>query len=152
MVQLILFYSSIAAPVLSPLLCSTCLTLLFNMFCWAINQELCFMSILKIIAKLKRKKTVVEFFWKSRWLTVSRFAQAESHNDFFLGIIEVIICSISRIAITQSLQIFDKFCRVLWLFFWTWLTHSRDLKAERFPSKLFGQSALLINAACIIFP
>ena len=71
------------------------------------------MSILKIIAKLKRKKTVVEFFWKSRWLTVSRFAQAESHDDFFLGIIEVIICSISRIAITQSLQIFDKFCRVL---------------------------------------
>ena len=34
------------------------------MFCWAINQELCFMSILKKIAKLKRKKTVVEFFFE----------------------------------------------------------------------------------------
>ena len=154
MVQLVLFYSSIAAPVPSPLLCSTCLTLLFNMFCWAINQELCFMSILKKFAKLKRKKTVVEFFLEKLLAHISRFAEAESHDNFFIGIIEVIICSISRIAITQSLQIFDKFCRVIWLFFWTWLTYSRDLKADRFPSKekLFGQPALSINATCIIFP
>ena len=46
MAHFVFFCSSIATPVPLPLLYSTCLTSLFNIF-WAIQQELFFMSIPK---------------------------------------------------------------------------------------------------------
>ena len=55
MVHFVFFWSSIAAPLPPPHVCSTCSTCLINIF-WAIHQELFFMSILKKIAKLQKKR------------------------------------------------------------------------------------------------
>ena len=75
MVHFNFFYSSIATPVPPPLICSTCLTILLNIF-YVIHQELFFMFILKKFVKLQ---TVVEFFWKSRWLEAFKLSEVEPH-------------------------------------------------------------------------
>ena len=60
--RFVFFYSSISTPFPRPLLYSTCLTSLYNMF-WAIQQELFFMLILKEFTKLQKRKTVMEFLF-----------------------------------------------------------------------------------------
>ena len=71
---------SIATHVPSVLLWRYSLTFLLTNFC-AIHQELFSMLILKKFAKIQIKKhLVVEFFWKSYWLTGYTFAGVESHD------------------------------------------------------------------------
>ena len=96
MVHFNFFYSSIATPVPPPLICSTCLTILLNIF-YVIHQELFFMFILKKFVKLQ---TVVEFFGKVVGL---KHLNCLKWNLIFWGI--------SRKSYNiESLQVIDKCC------------------------------------------
>ena len=108
------FCISISSPVLPSLLCSTCLTFLLNIF-WAIHQELFSISILKKIAKLKKKTTKSK---KKNRRGVGKVVGLQ-HPDLlkwnptisvFLGITEIIFSGILFISyIMESLQIIDRF-------------------------------------------
>ena len=54
------FARSVATRVLFPLLYSTCLIFLLNIF-WAIQQEMFFMSFLKKICQTQKKKIVMKY-------------------------------------------------------------------------------------------
>ena len=96
MVHFNFFYSFNATPVPPPLICSTCLTILLNIF-YVIHQELFFMFILKKFVKLQ---TVVEFFWKSRWLEAFKLSEVEPH----------ILRYFTKSYNIESLQVIDKCC------------------------------------------
>ena len=67
---------------LHPLLCSTCLTFLLDIF-WAIHQEFSLCQLLKNSQNSKsnnNKKNMVESFRKSRWLTAYVFTEVKPHN------------------------------------------------------------------------
>ena len=59
-----------------PLLCSTCLTSLLNMF-WVNQQELFFMSIPKNFLKKFPKKL------QKKWLTASQLTEVEPYDECF---------------------------------------------------------------------
>ena len=89
--RFVFFYSSISTPFSRPLLYSTCLTSLHNMF-WAIQQELFFISILKEFTKLQERKTVMEFlFSKVIGSHHPNLLKWNPRMSVFLGITEILI-------------------------------------------------------------
>ena len=104
MAHFVFFSNSIAATVPPPLLCSTCLTSLLNMF-WAIQQELFFMPILRKFANLAtQKRTMMEIFWvKPLAYSIKIYWSGTLLRSSFDGF--------SRIAIIwNSCKIIDKIC------------------------------------------
>ena len=89
--RFVFFCSSISTPFSRPLLYSTCLTSLHNMF-WAIQQELFFISILKEFTKLQERKTVMEFlFSKVIGSHHPNLLKWNPRMSVFLGITEILI-------------------------------------------------------------
>ena len=93
----VFFSNSIAATVPPPLLCSTRLTSLLNMF-WAIQQELFFKSILKKFANLPLpKKNMMEFFFgETVSLQLQNLLKWNLTIIVFLEITEIIFWWISQ--------------------------------------------------------
>ena len=95
----------------SPLLCSTCLTSLLNMF-WAIQLELFFTPILKNLPNSKKKKK--KNWWSGFLVKLAYSIQIYYCGTLqwvFLGIIEIIFRWIFQSSCyMESLYIIDKFC------------------------------------------
>ena len=109
MVHFGFFCSSIATLDPPPLLCSTCLTFLLNIF-WTIHQEYFFLSILKKFAKLK-KEPWWSSFGKVVGLQHPNLLKWNPKISVLVGVTDIIFWGIfGNSYYMESLQIIDKFC------------------------------------------
>ena len=143
--------SSIATPVPPPLLCSTCLTFLLNIF-WTIHQEYFFLSILKKFAKLK-KEPWWSSFGKVVGLQHPNLLKWNPKISVFLGVTDIIFWGIfGNSYYMESLQIIDKFCSSHLMIFLN-MAYIESLRSYKKPkdiqSSLHFLSPRLSYAVCV---